>query len=93
MKKLILSAVFALACFTAQAKNEVVSNDDKNPKSKTKVVANSKEERPLLVACIGRFSVSCSDGSSYSGTVSWQSNDCAGSGGAALASVGAALCN
>lgn len=37
MKKLILSATFALACFTAQAKNEVIKNDDdKNPKKKIK---------------------------------------------------------
>ncbi len=39
MKKLILSTVFVLACFTAQAKNEVIKNDDdKNPKNKAKVV-------------------------------------------------------
>ncbi len=44
MKKLILSAAFALACFTAQANNEVIKNDDdKNPKSKTKVVKAEKK--------------------------------------------------
>ena len=38
MKKFILSAALALACFTAQAKNEVIKNDDdKNPKNKAKV--------------------------------------------------------
>ena len=49
MKKLILSAVFALACFTAQAKNEVVSNDDKNPKSKVK--KETKAEKPEFGYC------------------------------------------
>ena len=44
MKKLILSAVFALACFTAQAKNEVIKNDDKKPKNKAKVVAKVVKE-------------------------------------------------
>ena len=49
MKKLILSAVFALACFTAQAKNEVVSNDDKNPKNKVK--KEIKAKKPELTTC------------------------------------------
>ena len=39
MKKFILSATLALACFTTQANNEIIKNDDdKNPKSKAKVV-------------------------------------------------------
>ena len=37
MKKLILSAMFAPACFTAQAKNEVVSNDDKTQRTRQKL--------------------------------------------------------
>ena len=51
MKKLILSAVFALACFTAQAKNEGVSNDDKNPKGKTKVVVKLDRKIILPLGC------------------------------------------
>ena len=46
MKKFILSAALALACFSAQAGNEVIKNDDdKNSKAKAKVVkANAKPE-------------------------------------------------
>ena len=47
MKKLILSAVLAVACFTAQAKNEVVSNDDKNPKKSAKIVAKADKKLSL----------------------------------------------
>ena len=64
MKKLILSAVFALACFTAQAKNEVIKNDDdKNPKNKAKVVITKKQ--PTVVPCTqsaGAY-VTCDNGS------------------------------
>ncbi len=50
MKKFILSATFALACFTAQAKNEVIKNDDdKNPKAKAKVV--KVEAKPEFGYC------------------------------------------
>ena len=60
MKKLILSAVLAVACFTAQAKNEVVSNDDKNPKNKVKkeivqVKAKTKIESSLPDTCCREF--------------------------------------
>ena len=95
MKKLILSAVFAVACFTAQAKSEVVSNDDKNPKNKVKkeVVANSKKELSLLPTCRGGFTVTCTGGATYTGTVSWESDDCAGSGKKILKRLGTALCD
>ena len=50
MKKFILSAALALACFTAQAKNEVIKNDDdKNPKNKAKVVKT--EVKPEFGYC------------------------------------------
>ena len=50
MKKLILSAVFAFACFTANATSEVISNDDKNPKNNAKVVAKTKEQPAKLAS-------------------------------------------
>ena len=62
MKKLILSAVFAVACFTAQAKNEVVSNDDKNPKGKTKVVVKTEKQAKAPCTMYGSVVLDCPDG-------------------------------
>ena len=93
MKKFILSATFALACFTAQAKNEVIKNDDdKNPKNKAKVVKAEVKVAPTL-ACRGRFSIECSNGNTLSGNVTWQSNNCAASGPQVLADIANDFCN
>ena len=63
MKKLILSATLALACFTAQAKNEVIKNDDdKNPKNKAKVVAEVKKALKIRQPWVISGEVMCSDG-------------------------------
>ncbi len=67
MKKLILSAVFALACFTAQANNEIIKNDDdKNPKAYTV---------PLKSCTVYASTVlDCPDGPTVVGTVRSSSN-------------------
>ena len=78
MKKLILSAVFALACFTAQAKSEVISNGDKNPRSKTKVVVKIQGEAkiPNLQRCRRQAVMSGSCGVSSVVSIS-ETGDCA----------------
>ncbi len=67
MKKLILSAAFVLACFSAKATNEVIKNDDdKNPKNKAKVVkAEAKDVSALLpgqFCATAEGSVDCGNG-------------------------------
>ena len=65
MKKLILSAALALACFTAHANNEVIKNDDdKNPKAKAKVV-KAKVEAPRPAYPCAEFSMLGCDGTVY----------------------------
>ena len=81
MKKFILSAALALACFTAQAKNEAIKNDDdKNPKTKAKVVVETKTVKALSlpegVGCTvyGFVSGVCGDEIMSSGIVHHASN-------------------
>ena len=45
-----MSATFALACFAAQA-NDNISNDDKNPKNKAKVVKKAETKVEPTKAC------------------------------------------
>ena len=62
MKRFILSAALALACFTAQAKNEIIKNDDdKNPKTKAKVVKEVPTQVPCTKVSIGSYE--CPNGS------------------------------
>ena len=84
MKKLILSAVFALACFTAQAKNEVVSNDDKNPKGKVK--KEVKAEKPELTTCrvTVRQTMMCNGVETTVTTTGWSYIGCAAAFAAAM---------
>ncbi len=79
MKKLILSAVFALACFTAQASSEVIKNDDKKPKAKKEVAkVEIEESKPELlgIGCTayGFVSGMCGDEYVTSGTSFYSSN-------------------
>ena len=82
MKKLILSAVFALACFTAQANNEIIKNDDdKNPKAKAKV---TKVLAPIDVCVVGVIAeVQCANGGWVSATGSAAAGNCRAAGKAA----------